>query len=683
LGGLLSQASTYLGPSRRKGALQIDWDSQFVCGFSLTNSKNWARYVPLAHEYGENLPEAQTWELMKPVLETLPVIGHGLKFEIRNLRALERKGRGPRIDLNVTGDTIIQSYVLSKYQRHGLKGLVKAVFDYDQPEITSLFPEAKKKDLEALRFNVLDLSDPKVKDYACEDAIWPLRLNEYLLPHVMSQRALMYELEMRILPVLCDMEDAGHAVDWAALREAYAVGLPFEMEMQVAAKAMLSQMAGEDLSALNLASTPQMREVLYSKIGLKTHRRTDKGEMSTDAIALERLSREHPAVKKVLEVREVHNLTNRMDKWLTEYSGDNDDRVHASFNQIVVGSGRFSANDPAVQQCPKTWRWSVFPQVDPWNDDHWAEVTDNATFGKHYWAGNFRYFFVANDGSYVLNLDCCVAPDTRGLTTKLRWLAAGEVSVGDELIGFDEEPGRKSRLKRSVVERTKRVVRDGYRITLDDGSSLVASGDHLWVSTGTTQGPRITPTAFGAGSKTYIPSGKQKWVRTRDLVPGKSRLSKWIDPWNDLNGQEALDAAWLGGVIDGEGWIFGTTVGFGQKPGLVLDEFRRVCKVLDLPTGSDYENLNGVIRTYFRGNQTALRALALSRPVRLAPRSPELWEGRVAGGSRGTARLAQVVAVEPLGNIGTVALQTSTRTFIAEGFLSHNSQIERPTVDQG
>src|SRR5689334_18733366 len=99
----------YLGPDRKKGSLQIDWDQQFISGFSITNDERWARYVPVAHDFGDNLPEEKTWELMKPVLETLPSVAHNAKFEIRNLRALERKGRGPRIDLNVVGDSGLQS----------------------------------------------------------------------------------------------------------------------------------------------------------------------------------------------------------------------------------------------------------------------------------------------------------------------------------------------------------------------------------------------------------------------------------------------------------------------------------------------------------------------------------------------------------------------------------------------
>ncbi|MDH2415814.1 DNA polymerase [Nocardioides sp. CER19] len=260
----------------------------------------------------------------------------------------------------------------------------------------SLFPGARKKDLDALRFSVLDMFDPKVRDYACEDAVWTLGLDNLPAPLIRSTgRSLIYQIEMQIMFILCDMEDAGHEVDWEAIEKARMLGVPFEEEMKNAARAMLSKMAGEDLSSLNLASTPQMREALYTKIGLTTNRTTAKGELSTDAQALEALSKEHPAVKKVLEVREVHNLTARQGKWLKEYAGMHDNRVHASFNQMVVPSGRFSANDPAIQQLPKDWRWSIFPKVDPWNDDHWAHVRENAILGKHYWDGNFRDFMIA------------------------------------------------------------------------------------------------------------------------------------------------------------------------------------------------------------------------------------------------------------------------------------------------
>lgn len=407
----------YIGPDKEKGALNIDWDAQFIVGFSITNSEEWARYIPIAHDYGTNVENA--WEIIAPVLTTLPVIAHNMKFEKRNLRALSRKGKGKSIEINDYGDSCLQSYVLSEHEYHGLKGLVKEVFGHEMATLESLFPDVKKNKLKNLRFNTLDTSLPEVVAYACEDASWCLSLHNYFEPRVQGHdsRKFMYDLEMRIMNLLCDMEDAGHAVDWESLNEQQEYGEPFYEHMVNAARSGLSDMAGEDLSQANLNSTLQMREILYGKLGMHTTVTTPKGEYSTGAIALEALSREHLSVKKILESREVKNLTGRLKKWRFDYSQCYDARVHPSFNQVAadrggdtgaaIGSGRFSANDPSIQQLPKNWRWCTLmsDQIDVQNDDHWAELEEKAIFGKHYWGGNFRDFLVAAEGCYLLGFD--------------------------------------------------------------------------------------------------------------------------------------------------------------------------------------------------------------------------------------------------------------------------------------
>lgn len=404
----------YEGPDRKKGSLDVDWDAQFVCGFSITNSPDWARYVPVAHDYIQ-MPNA--WEIIRPVLEQLPVIAHNMKFERRNLRALERKGRGKNININVLGDSVLQSYVLAEHQWHSLKKLTKAIFDHDQAEISTLFPDTPQNKMESLRFNVLDASDPEVYSYACEDAVWCLALHDYFAPRVEAhpKRKWIYNLEMKTMDLLCDMEDAGHAVDWEALNEAYTFAAPFEERMIDAARRGLSDLTGEDQSALNLGSSLQMRKVLYEDMGLSTTRKTKKGELSTDATALEALSREYIPIKKVLESREVKNLAGRLKKWSTDYSLSHDDRVHASFNQVVentgagIGSGRFSANDPSIQQLPKEWRWATYQAkgLDIWDEEngHWDAIKKKGTYGKEWWGGNFRDFLIAADGCYLLFFD--------------------------------------------------------------------------------------------------------------------------------------------------------------------------------------------------------------------------------------------------------------------------------------
>ena len=418
----------YHGPNLDKGSLFVDWDQQFTCGFSITNDPTWARYVPIAHDHEENLPEADVWEIVKPLLETLPVVAHNAKFEMRNLRALERKGRGPNINLNVTADSALQSYVWSQFQWHGLKHLTKEIFGYEQAPISSLFPDVKKNALKALRFNVLMLNQ-QVIDYACDDAVWTLALDRWFMPKIRSNadRERIYKIEMAIMPMVADMEDGGHAVDWEELNAALAYAEPFKAQMIESTRKLFSQM-GEgiglqlDTTNLNLNSAPQMRKLLYEDLGFEVTRMTKGSDKtppqpSTDKIALEALSRKHTAVKKLVEVKQVGNLAGRLKKWSTEYSIAYDARVHASFNQVAggdfggdnegaaIGSGRFSANDPAIQQLPKGWAWTTLPNPDVTNPEHMAVLREKTEFGKHYWEGNFRDFMIAAPGCSLLGFD--------------------------------------------------------------------------------------------------------------------------------------------------------------------------------------------------------------------------------------------------------------------------------------
>lgn len=442
----------YLGPDREKAALDVDSPVQFICGFSISNSPTWARYVPVAHDAGSNVEAA--WEIVKPVLETLPILAHNAVFEARNLRALEWKGRGPRIELNLADDSMLASYALAESPvGHGLKALSKHYLGYEQAEITTLFPGLTQKAQKALRFNTLDVTDPKVLSYVCDDAVRPEQILRILESRFLqsspedpyaTRRKWIYGMELSTARLLVDMAEDGHAVDWEAIEEYYTLAVSFEEHMKDSARALLLKQWEQGLDEttaaylaeetpdeetkvqagslqetrdffknLNLASVPQMRLALYEHLGLDTHRRTDKGEKSTDAIALNRLAQEYGAIKRVLEVREVGNLKGRLKKWVTEYHTASDDRVHASFNQVVVAAGRFSANDPAIQQLPKEFGWHSLDPVKAKQaglDLSKPEVlaaleTSPLQHGTHYLAGNFRDFLIAGPGCYLLVFD--------------------------------------------------------------------------------------------------------------------------------------------------------------------------------------------------------------------------------------------------------------------------------------
>ena len=100
--------------------------------------------------------------------------------------------------------------------------------------------------------------------------------------------------------VLGRMEDAGVRVDVERLR-----GLASEL----ASEAHRLEQEIQDLAGIQFVvnSTPQLREVLFDKLGLAPQKKTKTG-YSTDAQTLEKLRGEHPIIEALLRYREVEKL---------------------------------------------------------------------------------------------------------------------------------------------------------------------------------------------------------------------------------------------------------------------------------------------------------------------------------------------------------------------------------------
>jgi DNA polymerase-1 len=412
----------YSGPDAAKRSVDHTHPLNFTVGFSITNSTDWARYVPLRHDNGENVDsEKDAWDAVRELLTKGNIVAHNAKFEMHGVK------KAGDINLCAEGklsDTMFDAYVLSEWAHAnyrgmvGLKDLVLTVLGHQMTHIEELFPDKPKNWFSKLRFNILDLS-PLVVSYACEDAAWVLALRNAISDKAARERPVMQGLEHRIAMIMADVERYGVSIDWPGMEKAYAQAQTFVPNMEAAVKKGLGALADRDLSEVNLGSPQQMKKLLYHDIGLATTRMTkgsenssDKEEwqkMSTDAKALKTLADKHSAVKKLLELREVQNLNKRLKKWITEFSVAHDGKVHANYNQVQVGTGRFAANDPPIQQCPKEWRWTTAPNYDPFNKDQektiWEPLKAKFDNGDKYWTGNFRDFIIASPNTYLLTYD--------------------------------------------------------------------------------------------------------------------------------------------------------------------------------------------------------------------------------------------------------------------------------------
>ncbi len=151
------------------------------------------------------------------------------------------------------------------------------------------------------------------------------------------------EVERPLVRVLARMEVAGIGVDAAELRR-----ITDELVAECARlEAVVHEQAGE---TFNVNSTPQLRAVLYDRLGLTPGRKTKTG-YSTDAQTLERLRDQHPVVETLLRYREVEKLRSTYGESLLAEVGP-DGRIHATFQQTVARTGRLSSDRPNLHNIP-------------------------------------------------------------------------------------------------------------------------------------------------------------------------------------------------------------------------------------------------------------------------------------------------------------------------------------------
>ncbi len=281
--------------------------------------------------------------------------------------------------------------------------------------------------------------------------------------------------------------------------------------------------------------------------------------------------------------------------------------------------------------------------------------------------------------TYSLNVDYpmadnnrlgdCLAPGTRLLTADLEWKDVSKLAVGDALVGFDEKtPDKSSRQYRtSIVERVERIVKPCYELTLEDGTVIVASFDHQW----------------------FRRKGSEDWITTEDLVCGEqkfSQLFKVFEPWNSnayVTKEHAYAYGYLAGALDADGCLTFSSphekgqfsnvkeIHFTQRQNVMLEKMESILNTLGYTytkrfiDGSPLSD-NGYHNLIIGKKQQVIQLLGESRPPRLMGKFSPDRLGSMQG------KNIRLVKKNFIGDQEVVAIQTSTRTFIAEGFASHN-----------
>ncbi len=157
---------------------------------------------------------------------------------------------------------------------------------------------------------------------------------------------LFTQLEMPLVPVLVDMEEAGVRFDVAVLREA-SISLTAETQ---ALEAEIQALAEEPF---NINSPKQVGDILFGKLALDPKaKKTKGGQYVTSEEVLLSVADKHPIVQKILEYRGVKKLLSTYIDALPELINPATGKIHTTYNQTVTATGRLSSSNPNLQNLP-------------------------------------------------------------------------------------------------------------------------------------------------------------------------------------------------------------------------------------------------------------------------------------------------------------------------------------------
>jgi DNA polymerase-1 len=282
------------------------------------------------------LPAFEHRGLRELLSSTQPVkVFHNAKFDLKMLLH--------HFDLEVRGlfDTLLASQLIGAGRHEGGHGLA-AVSDRHLGELVD-------KSMQVSDWSGR-LTDAQY-EYAAKDAALMLPLYEKLsagLGELSLEDVATLEFEC-VLPIAA-MELAGMALDTECWR-----GLVVNLER---AHDLLSDQLRRELAAgipqltlfgdppnINLDSPTQVTDAL-AHMGIKVE--------GTRSWQLQPLSKEHPAIEKLLEYRSVQKLLSSYGLALLEHINPVTGRIHADFRQMGATGGRMSCSDPNLQQVPNT-----------------------------------------------------------------------------------------------------------------------------------------------------------------------------------------------------------------------------------------------------------------------------------------------------------------------------------------
>ena len=307
-----------------------------LVGMSFSWKANEAYYVPVSADRNEANALVDSF---KAVFEdgNILKIAQNMKYDMLVLKNYGIDVKGPYFD------TMVAHHLLYPGMKNGMDFMAETYLNYTPVSFEEVVgPKGKAQK------NMRDIAPEKVLDYAAEDADVTYRLALKFQEELKGSdvEKLFYEIEMPLLAVLADMEFQGVTLDDEALKE-FADKL---REQIIALNQKIEELAG---MPFNIASPKQVGEVLFEHLKIDDKaKRTKSGRYGTGEEILQKLKERHEIIPAILEYRGLMKLLNTYVEALPRLINGKTNRIHTSYSQATVVTGRLSSNNPNLQNIP-------------------------------------------------------------------------------------------------------------------------------------------------------------------------------------------------------------------------------------------------------------------------------------------------------------------------------------------
>ena len=313
-----------------------------LVGISCAYKEGVAYYIPFDHVHKGELTQEEVLAEFKPLFEDASIkkYFHHAKFDIH---ALARAG------IRLQGlafDTLIAASLLRRdsSERIGLKALSESLLDEPMLSFEDVVTKNGHKN-----FSHVPLA--LATEYAAADAHQTFKLVNLFAPELHKEKmdVLFYEIEVPLVPVLCAMEARGIVCDTQVLD-----ALEVQTDRDIlAVHTQILDLIGPEFKDINLNSHTQLKALLFEHLQLPTAKKTQaRTSYSTDQEVLEELARVHPVPALIIKYRELAKLKSNYIDGLRQWIDPKTSKIHTTFNQTIVATGRLSSSDPNMQNIP-------------------------------------------------------------------------------------------------------------------------------------------------------------------------------------------------------------------------------------------------------------------------------------------------------------------------------------------